>query len=254
MNPSLCRKIYIASDALWDLRQGTLAKIDTSFAVSVTASPSYYTRDDDLFTVGKDTLDKSVYDKVYERFQHEILRMSLRTEILDFIADLCRQYIKQIIVSPFINDFEIEINTNPFDLSEDEAVVLLECLRKVFTPAIRISIKNIPLSQLTMAKINEEYAAMVLYNYHTWLNLHTEELKKTSIQGVGLFVPRMYFADKTKITDDLRKELKQKGKDEFDMLAEILKPFVNLQYLPIAFYCASTPINLPEYRQLIKTA
>lgn len=253
-NNSTLRKIYIASDALWDLRQGTLTKINAAWAAEVTSQTSYYTRDEDKFATPNDALSPEVYARVFEKYKHQILSLSLRTEILSFVLELCGQYVKQIGTTPFLSAFELEINTYPFTLSDEESKVLLDCLVAELTDFTTIRLAHITPAQLTIAKVKEEYASMVLYNYHDWLNLHTEELKTVNLKEVGLYVPRMYFANKAELTDDFRRELKKRGKDEFELLAEVLKPFVHLQFLPVALYSASTPVNTPELRQLIKKA
>jgi len=254
MTKPMSRKIYLAADALWDLRLGTLRKISPEFAALVTAREDYYTRDQDIFKTPAETLDRTIYRRVFEKFKHEVLRLSLKTEILSFVTELCAQYIKQIATTPFMNEFELEINTYPFILTNEEKVDLLACLQDVLGTIVPIRIAHISLEDLTMEKVRNEYAAMIMYNYFDWLNCHSESLKKQHIKDVGLYVPRLYFLDKEQISAEVREQLKKRGKDGFDALAEILQPILTIQFLPIALFSAATPVNKPEMRKLVKTA
>jgi hypothetical protein len=246
------RKIYIAADSLWDLRQGTLARISPDFAARVTAQPAYYTREEDTFNFKGQTLEKSIYERVFARFKKEILKCSLRTEIVSFVLPLCKQYMTQAFVTPFLADFMVQINMYPFELSQSEREEIAQVMSEALGGSIKVEVVYIPLEDLTIERVNDTYASMVMYNYHPWLNCHTEEMKKTHLRDVGLFVPRLYFADRKQLTAEIEDDLKKKGKDIFDMFAEIMTPYVVMQFLPIALFCASTPLNKPEYRQLVK--
>jgi hypothetical protein len=247
------RNIYVAADALWDLRQGTLARINPDFAVAVTADPSYYVRDTDTFTAGGQTLQKDIYERVFEKYKHEILRCSLRTEILDFLVALCTQFLKPSVTQPTAEAFGVEVNSYPFELSPVEKQELLTRLSATLGNAFTVSVSHLSPQDLTLSYVKRNYLAMVLYNYYSWINLHTEELKKNPLMGVGLYGPRIFFSDKSAITEDLRRDLVKRGRDEFELLSEILQPFIGLQFLPISFFSAATPLNNPSLRQLIKT-
>lgn len=247
------KKILINADAAWDFRQGTMTKISPDFAALVTTQPEYYTRRLDRFGPSDNQLKPEIYEKVFKRYQHDIFRISLKTEIYGFLLDLCKQYIKQVVYAPFLTDFSLEFNIYPIVLSEEEEREIIACLKELLGE-LKFSIVRIAPEQLTLANVREHYTAMVMYNYHDWLNLHHEEMKKSNIRDVGLFVPRLFFGDVTKLSDEALKELHAHGKDEFDIFRELLIPFVNIQMLPVSLFCASTPVNLPQYRALIKEA
>ena len=249
----LHKKILVNADAAWDFRQGTMTKISPDFSAQVTTQADYYLRKLDLFGPQDNQLKPEVYQKVFKRYLGDIFRISLRTEIYGFLLDLCKQYIKQVVYAPFLTDFSLEFNMYPIVLSEEEEREIIACLKDLLGE-LKFSIVSIAPEQLTMANVREHYIALVMYNYHDWLNLHHEEMKKSNIRDVGLFVPRLYFGDATKLTPEALKELHERGKDEFDMFRELLIPFVNIQMLPVSLFSASTPVNLPQYHALIKTA
>lgn len=250
--PSVKRKIYLAADALWDLRQGTLARISADFAVKVTTQSTYYTREEDLFSTDDDKLTREIFNKVFTKYRDQILRISLRTEILSFLLELCREYIKQAHVTPFMHDFGVQINMYPFTTTKEQRDEIQAGMSAALGGTIAVDVVNISWQDLSIDYACATYASMIMYNYYDWLNAHVDELKKKHLREVGLFVPRVYFTGKDKIPANVMQDIKQSGQDTFDINAALLNPFLAIQYLPVALFSAATPLNKPEYRKLVK--
>jgi hypothetical protein len=245
------RKIYIAADALWDLRQGTMARISPEFAAAVTAQPGYYTREEDVFNYSDQTLRQDIYKRVFARYKQSILRCSVKTEILQFVHELAKQYIKQAFVTPFLDDFSIEINLYPFHLTDGEKNDLLQIVQSQLGKHLMVSLVVLSPAELTVEHTLNNYASMVMYEWHDWLNTHSADVEKKRLADVGLYVPRIFF-DRQKYDEETDKELKKRGKDIFEITHDLLNPFIVVQFLPVALFSASTPVNLPEYRQLMR--
>lgn len=246
------RKVYVASDAVWDLRQGTLARISPDFAVAVTGEESYYTREEDLFSANGFTLQREIYQGVYEQYKQEILGLSMRTMIFDFLRSLCKEYIKHTVVTPFVSDFAIQINSYPFPLSEQEALDIRAAVKQELGQGIEVEVVYLPHAEITPKYAKENYSAMILYHYYDWMNLHEKELKKGPLLEVGFYVPKLFFLDRSKMDADLERELAKKDSDIFEQLEMIAKPYFTLQHLPISLFSAATPVNLPRFRMLVK--
>lgn len=252
----IIRKIHIAADALWDLRQGTLTRISPKVAFDITSKRAYYERDTDVFGEPGNTLRLETYKGVFERFGDQIVRMSVHTAILQVVIDLCKELTKQVMASPFLDDFGIEVNLHPYEFDEAEMREIMRSLRAALGDELSIELVSIPPEQLTVEHARNNYAAMFMYNYLEWLNMHTKQLEKTHLKEVGLFVPKIYFdPDKKAAIDEATKEeLKRRGQDAFEAYSSFLGVMINIQFLPVSFFSAMTPANTPDLRQLIKTA
>lgn len=247
------RKIYLASDAMWDLRQGTLTRISPEFAAAVTSEESYYTRDQDVFTVGGETLRADIYEGVRKRYAQEIVRMSLRTTIFEFLRSLCKEYIKHSVITPFMDDFALQLNAYPFVFSEEEQAELVAAIKNEVGEGIPVEIVYHTLDELTPSVVRERYSAMVVYHWYEWMNVHADALKRSPLLEVGVYGPRVYFLDKGQIPEDLEKELAKRNTDLFHQTELTVRPVMVLQLLPVALFSAATPANKPEFRRLVKT-
>lgn len=247
------RNIYISSDALWDLRQGTMTRINPEFAALVTSQPGYYTRDQDVFALPKqEPLDKEIYEHVFAKYANEIVRCSLKTTILEFVIGLCCEYLKPTIASPTIEKFGIEVNLYPFSFDEQEQALLLDILKKALGGQFSIRLVTLSNKDLDLEHVKRSYMAMIMYDYVSWVNLHTEQIRKAPLMTTGLYCPRLFLGDTSKITPAIKSDLAKRGKDEFDIVSGLMQPFIGIQFLPVSFFCADTPVNTPSLRRLIK--
>lgn len=253
MGKKVVKKIYTSLEALFDLRQGTLTYIDVDFATAVTSEKEYFTREVDVFSTEKlakngtpmGALRKEIFDAVYKKHKDQILKNSLMSKVILFIADLYRQFSKQAILTPFLSSVELDINIYPFKLSEEEVSTLLECVVELMGGACTVNIIDLSESDLNVTYVKENYVAMVMYNYVDWFNLHTEDIQKRSLTQVGLYVPKLNSI--RKLTKEEMDEFKKKKLTPFEFMVNALAPFITIQFLPISTYCANIPSNLDEY-------
>lgn len=259
MGTPIIRKVLVSADAIFDLRQGTLVFLNEEFAASVVSEKEYYTRDQDLFSSVKipqgmttpfGTLSKDTYAKLFEKNKDEIIKSSLMTKIMPFIISLYREYVKQALYTPFFSGVEIDINVFPFQFTEDEKKELLNQITELTLGECAINVVDIPLEDITPTYVKENYLSMVMYDYVPWFNHHSEEIKKTPLKDIGVYVPRLYHGEVPSEEDIL--EFKIRKTSPFEFMTQALAPFVVLQFLPVALYCADLPHNADEYSQLVK--
>jgi hypothetical protein len=251
MSKLLIKKVYLSADALFDLRQGTLAYIDLDYSIDVTTKPSYYNREEDLFestTMGK--LDKELYNRIRSERQDNIVRLSMTTAIFEFLLSLCAEYKKQAILTPFLSDIEIEVNLYPFVFSDNEKDEILKCILEKTSSSFNVTLVNLSPDDMSVEYVRNNYVAMIMYEYAEWYNAHVEAIQKTPLIEVGIYIPKLYFLKKPDEKDLV--DFKKHNTNPFDFMAQALSAFTVIQYLPISFYCANTPLNLSEYRQLKK--
>ena len=254
MTQPIIKKIYVSLDALFDLRQGTLTLIDPDYAIAVTSVPEYFTRDIDLFATnipakGSDKpmgpLAREIYEKVFEAKKDEILKNSLMTKMLSFITPLYQQFSKQAILTPFLSSVEIDVNTYPFNLSDDEISTLLACLAEHLGNACTITIINIPIKDLTVGYVKENYLALIMYEYTTWFNEHDKYIRKGLLKEVGLYIPKLFTVRRLTVAEE--DEFKKKKTTSFEFTSKMMAPFIVMQFLPTALYSVNLPINLDKY-------
>ena len=246
MSQEKIAKIYVDLDSLLDTRLGTLALISTDFAFDVTTSKDYYVREEDLFqTEAAGKLSKELFTQVHTARRAEVVRNSLRTRIPDFVLKLATNLFFHALSTPWQSGVEVEVNSFPYVLSDEEAKELLASMAALFDANFTIRLVNKRYEDLTIEYVRENYRAMVMYTYHEWMNLHSKDLQKKPLKDLSLYVPRLYYIKKP--TREELVEFAKNNQDVFTFHQAAMRPFVMIQHMPIALFCAHTPANLEAY-------
>ena len=245
MTQHTATKVYLSADALFDLRLGTLITISPDYAYEISKDEKYFKRTSDIFSTEEHgALDREIYDKVFEAYKPTIIKNSICTRIIPFVASLLVDILKQSNKISLKGPLELDINLYPFVFTDEEANELLTLVIYKLGKIASVNLIYKPLEELTVAYVKENYLAVIMYRYYNWFNLHTEELKNTSLKSVGFYLPRINFL--SEFNAEQRALLKKHGTDIFDLLAKSLAIFATVQYLPIAFFSADLPHNKPE--------
>lgn len=237
-------------DALLDIRLGTLITLSNEFALEVTTKPSYFTRQVERFSTEKHgELSMELYKAVFDKEKEKIARNSPVTKIPEVIRRLQKEFIKQAIFGAQTSFIQLDVNTYPFNYTEDEKVKLINALDQCLGSCIDINLVSFTPEELTCKYVSDNYIVMIMYDYYTWMNTHKDQIsKRVLLNSTGLYVPRVNFIREfTKEETELLKTIGPDA-DYFDLMTDALKTMISVQGLPIAHYCVDTPMNKAEYR------
>ena len=235
-------KVYLSADALFDLRLGTLVTISTDFALELTKDGKYFHRSSDIFSTPEfGELDKEIYDKVFESRKSMVLKNSLVTRILPFVVNLLVELLKQNDLLHVKKSIELDINTYPFTLSDEEAKELLTLIVGKMGKVVSINLIHLSDQELTPDYVVDNYVAMVMYKYHDWFNLYNEEVKTRKLSGVGFYLPRVNFI--SEFTEEQKEKLRKNKADIFEIFAKAMRYFAMIQFAPVYLYSADLPNN-----------
>lgn len=245
------RHIYVDAQALFDVRQGLLAKIHTEFAVDVTLNNAYYEREDNTFTsLLHGQIDHGNFQELYRLYKEDALEYSHKTKILLFVKQLITQLLKQNAAEGVELWLGIEINAHPFKLSDEEKAEIKNAVSDHFQGMFEVNMIDVDPRLIRMAHASERYIAMVFYDYIDWVNSNEFDFKQTkSFTQTSLYVPRLYF-NGIPPKEELDK-LEKEGVDPFVLWERTYSPIFSINYLPVAFYCIDAPANAPELTQPI---
>lgn len=239
--PTILKKIYVTLDCLLDTRMGALTLADPDFAHAVVTSGTYFNREEDLFKSPKHgVLSKENFNLFYHSRINDLLRVSLRTKMHQFITTLRSRFAMISISTPNQTHLEVEINAYPFVLSTEETAQILRIISYRLGSEMRVTMTRLSPEQITIDHVQKNYCAMIMYHYYEWLNLHEQAIRNTPIKSTGLYVPRLYFGEPP--THDQLKEFADHNTNPFDFQQNVLGPLVLIQYIPVEWYC----IDLPE--------
>lgn len=242
--------VYVTLDSLLDMRLGTLTCMSTDFAFDVSMDERYYLREEDLFaTVKAGALSKAMYAKVHESLKDIIPRNSVRTRMFEFIDELMGKLFFEVVSKPYHSSVGLEVNTFPYQLNDEEAALILESIATLFDGRFNVHLIHRNPKEITAEIAAERYRAMIMYSYHDWLNANDEAVrKKVLFDQTGLYVPQLYQGHLP--TSNELAEFAKHNTNPFAFLTKVLSPFVSVQHLPVALFCAAIPANKPEYAAL----
>lgn len=245
------RKVYLDIAALFDLRQGTLSIVDNDFSVEVTTKPAYFIRDEDVFSApGFGELDGKLFAQVLQKHGTEALKASVVTKIFKFIKHLYARYTLSNARSSVEMTVDLQINTWPFILNDNEVLDLHTLVTNQLSKKIPVEVVCFDPSKLVPEKLDDIYLAMIFYDCLDWVNSYEEtHAKKKKFSTVPLFVPRKW--SKNKPTGPELKQLTDKGVDPMELYERILAPCLPISFIPMAFFCVDLPANLDSYTELI---
>ena len=235
-------KLYLSLDALFDLRLGTLVTISPEFAYEITKDTKYFLRTADVFsTIEHGPLDTKIYDDIFNTYKPIVLKNSLITKILPFVASLLVDILKQADRINLAGPLELDINLYPFEFSDEEAKELLTLIIYKLGKIATINLINMSEKELTVEYVKNTYLAVVMYRYHEWFNMHHDDIMKIDLKNVGFYLPRVNFL--SEFTEEDKKLFKKNGSDPFDLFAKAMSYFATIQYLPVATFSAELPHN-----------
>lgn len=243
----ISKSIYVDLDCLLDTRLGTLITIDKSIAFDISKTKDYYLRQTDTFThKEKGTLDKTLFKKIQDTFTSTVYKNSTATRLDVFIAD----FIKSILdhqIEEQVSDVKLVINCNYSGLSNEEASRIAIAVQKRLADFAECKSVFISYDLMSPKFMKDNFVAAIIYNPHDWLSSQSENLKKDKLSEFSLYTPRLYHL--REMTAEEKRNAEQQKVDVFASLRTVLAPYIKLEFLSIALFCADTPANLPSYYQ-----
>lgn len=239
------KAIYVDYDCILDTRLGTLITVSSEFGFEVSNQENYYLRTTDSFKTDKHgILSKEIFNRVKEGLSTEIIVNSPSSRLSVFLVDLVSHYLDASREND-TQTLEIHVNFNGSGLDGDTCNKVAYAFQKKIENFAVCRAINIPITNITPSYLRDGYVCAVMYNPSDWLNKQTENLKKTKLTGFKLYTPKInHLRDPT---DEEKKTLENQKIDLYRNYQLVLAPFISLEFLSIALFCADTPKNLPEY-------
>lgn len=244
-------KIYVDIESLLDLRQGLLFETveDTEALIEYLLSNDYNYRDVDQFSLVED----EVYKKAHANMTKSILPASSLSHIISPVRSKILSMEKMTGMYTDNKRVELVLNTYPLELTHKEAEHIQNLLFVKLQAECLISVVRIEPKQLSPSYIKRSgFAAIFIYDFTTWINLHTKQLESVDIKEVTIYFPALQQKSPTK--EDLKK-IKEIGfNDMFSYTEFLLSRFLNISFLPVVFYSnlVTTAIYLKDLDDSLK--
>ena len=242
-------KVYIGIESILDFRLGALRFLDNDYGMSCMAGDDYRHRDHDTFPV-----DMLAFYDLVKNPRVDTLVLSPMTNIYHCTREVVNNLAKSRNLIDNKDGITLTVNIYPFyskerDTAEDLDYYLppehLQMFREDFKNLMgnTISLNFISVSpeDLTPTYLGSEYSYVFMYDYNSWLLLHSENLATSPLLKTVVYGPRIYFTKRT-VFDIPPDELTDKHiTDAFQMTEEFLAPLLNIQLMDAIYYSVLDP-------------
>jgi hypothetical protein len=220
--------LYVDLESLFDLRLAVLYHLAPEVIPQV-LTQGYHTRMADVF----EGVDPKVFAHRYRTQTKAVLLDALPTPLLDLLSEFAVTTVHQLSTSPHHKRPKVTVNLFPYEVTDEEAALLLQCIRAKTHSLADIELITQPLEALTPTYVKQHFALMVMYSYGAWLEYHSAQghFAKVTCPEVSLWGPQL-FARPEAIPQALT-EAEALGLSPFETVELTAGPLINLKLLPV---------------------
>lgn len=228
------KRILISLDELLDTRLAMVGVFDPTIVERwvMNDAAEYFRRPTDDILWKSINASKQDWYKAWDKRDVGLLRQSVVTHIPRIMTDIVLAYRESGEHS--LGDLETicEVNTYPYQLSEDELSELVKILEESIPIVTSFKLVRYTLEDLTVSFIKSNFDFVFMYEFNRWADKHMSDIKASLITRVHFFVPRLFTAlpPDTLLKEDLVKEMFEM--DVFKIMEGALSPKIGLTFIP----------------------
>lgn len=232
--------LYAELDTLLDTRLGTLARMGEEIAVHA-LSNGYHVRESDHFP---HQVDLAAYQALYARRDHETLAHSATTGVIELLRQLAAIASEQAVTRPFHSGPVVYVNLHPYDLTLQEK----DEMQKAIAAWLSGTTAQVELISISEQSLTPDYckalnfAAMFLYDFGAWMELHAKAFETTRLNDVTVFGPAIF---STVPTEEQKAQMTKEVGSPFQAMEMLASPIIDLKLLPVSEF--STIVKPPRH-------
>jgi len=226
--PAVNANLIVDLDCVLDTRLPVVFALHTPTALSGIEDSTYRKRIKDVFG----NIPYSVFREYYNKRNKNVLKLATPTPMLELLGEYCLEAHSLVISEADILTPKIFVNTYPYDLNEDESLILLKLFYSMLPVDMDIDIIHKSNKELTPEFVANNATTFIKYDIITWLEYHNSigELAKHPLIDVSCIGPMI--ANGNKPTSELTQ-------DDFDNVRAVFGPLTNLVLLQTRMFSVS---------------
>lgn len=202
-------KILLNIDALFDLRMGTIRTYWPQAVSTIESNDFYWSRDFTDWSLMTDgVVDNDEFEQRYKSRTNEVLKNSRVTLMPAYLSDIIQTHIATHRLTNHDNDITIVINFYPFDISDVEQKLFIDCLHYyIGTSGVVIETAFLSQDSLTPEFLDEKFGGMITYDADGFLATHSEALMSKGLFGFDLTAPLLFLQNTRELSVDEKQKL-----------------------------------------------
>jgi len=217
--------ILIELDAILDTRYTVLSETSQDLMNEEFMFRYFKNRVSDLFF---ETERQEIYEKAYASRNVETVKKSLRSLLHIYLKGLLKRSSFARFDGVITGDIIVRLNTYPYIFEEPVREAIRRAFNYLLGEEYRVELCHFSLEALTPTILRQTYGSVFYYDFHPWLDIHAEELKRVNCTKVKIYTSALI-----KDKDALIETIKKRGSvDVFQELEEFLKFFIDITHIP----------------------
>ena len=257
INATEIKRILISLDDIMDMRLGLIKTLNEEVFEKILSKDvmQYITRVNDDYCAEALGWPKEMWYEAYRNRNIDVMKNSVVNHVPNIVTNIILEYLgsNEEAIGSIV--FELEVNTFPYQLNEEEKEVLRDVLTEMFPIIEQISLVEVDLNNLAPTMIKGKYFIVGIYDFYNWTTTHAEELKKIIMPLVTIIAPRFvkdefgYLNKKLNDLDSNEKTILQM--DPFKLIETTLAHKFRLMFAPA---CDYAPVFIPPIKNPNKDA
>ncbi len=228
------QKIMVELDALLDTRQGTLFSHYPECINDIMKGGKdsvFYNRVTDDMGKLDSRIDSVLFKEFYRHRSTDILKLSIRTSMVDYLRSYVSGLVKASINSPVVEGYEVHVNCYPYRLSEEETKLIGMAITNFILPPTKVFVVNIPLSKMSTTELKGRYDMVILYNFVDWLREIGPKIKTMDrTPSLVVMAPMLFFDESTIPSTNDFNEMSKIKTDPFKLTTQACAEFFTLVF------------------------
>lgn len=230
-------RLLLDLDAMLDTRMGTLFRLDPQ-ATDWFNLEAYRNRTKDDFTEltgGRITTEQ--FQEQYARRDVETLKHSVITGVIPILINYIESMAERLYRGVDITSVRVDINTFPYVLApilRDAFVQTLHALLPEYTVVRAIRLDPV---KTDVEFMKTYYNGWMTYDFHTWLNVHHQDLLVKRMNDVSVILPKLFMRELGEYTEDVDISDELRQADKHGLFELVMEDFVHLEHMPVEDFC-----------------
>lgn len=225
--------ILLSLDEIMDTRLGTLHLLDKQFPKTMLQS-DWHNRDSDRLILEGCNLSISDYFKAYGKRNVNVLKSSIRTNIVEYINT---KLVPDLIDYPEIEEMDstptLILNVFPYQLDKEEKDSFSILMKHIFPFADKVKLVNMSPKTITPNWLKDN-GVYYFFNYDgvKWINIQSDALLECPLTRLKLYMPTIEQINAEPVTVDMQNEYPDVNR--FDLVAIAWSIYFTIQYIPVS--------------------
>lgn len=241
--------MLLQMDALFDTRMGTLVTLEPEISKYLPLKEYRSRQLDDFSSLSGGHIDRQTYQERYSCRDQEVLRNSMITGIVPVLITYIDGLKERFFRGVDVDSVGVDLNIFPYVIPGPILETIKGCLEALLPPYAVVNVINADYKDMTPDWIEYRYNGWATYDFHKWLEVHSDRLLVKPLNGLSVILPRVFMEDPRERVVEENAEC-FRIEDRHSLLEMVMEDYVHLEHLPVQDFCFLLPgtYNVPDYK------